>query len=155
MELGALAVYVTTFIDELSRLGASVVSMVSTVVPDNLNERTFKIERMQADGRASGLDLKTRRGGSLNTSGSRRRRSSRSGAGWLEMGLDLVPNRIVSLVSRGDVDHQALAVLSRDNIGAGREVRDLRTRKASGPHINSDPLTAKRACCRTLCERRQ
>lgn len=49
--LGALAVYVT-FIDELSRLGPSVVSMVSTVVPENPAERTFKVVRRPADGRA-------------------------------------------------------------------------------------------------------
>jgi DNA mismatch repair protein MutS len=51
IDLGALAVYVT-FIDELSRLGPSVVSMVSTVVPENPAERTFKVVRRSADGRA-------------------------------------------------------------------------------------------------------
>lgn len=51
VELDALAVYVT-FIDELSRLGPSVVSMVSTVVPDNPAQRTFKVVRQVADGRA-------------------------------------------------------------------------------------------------------
>ncbi len=54
--LGALAVYVT-FIDELSRLGPSVVSMVSTVVPDNPGDRTFKIVRRPADGRAYAIAI--------------------------------------------------------------------------------------------------
>lgn len=39
-----------TFVDELSRLGASTVSMVSTVVPDNPAERTFRVVRRPADG---------------------------------------------------------------------------------------------------------
>ncbi len=51
IELGPLGVYVT-FIDELSRLDPSVVSIVSTVVPENPAERTFKLLRRPADGRA-------------------------------------------------------------------------------------------------------
>lgn len=51
IKLDVLGVYVT-FIDELSRLGPSVVSMVSTVAPDNPAERTFKVVRRPADGRA-------------------------------------------------------------------------------------------------------
>jgi len=39
-----------TFIDELSTLGKQTVSMVSTVVPENPTQRTFKIIRMPADG---------------------------------------------------------------------------------------------------------
>jgi DNA mismatch repair protein MutS len=54
IETDAIAVYVT-FIDELSRLGPSVVSMMSTVRPDNPAERTFKVIRKPADGRAYAL----------------------------------------------------------------------------------------------------
>lgn len=39
-----------TFVDELSRLGPSTVSVVSTVVPDNPAERTFRVVRRPADG---------------------------------------------------------------------------------------------------------
>jgi DNA mismatch repair protein MutS len=41
-----------TFVDELAFLGETVVSMVSTVVPDNPTLRTYKIIRRPADGRA-------------------------------------------------------------------------------------------------------
>jgi len=61
IQVGALAVYVT-FVDELSRLGASVVSMVSTVVPENPAERTFKVVRKPADGRAFALAIAEKHG---------------------------------------------------------------------------------------------
>ena len=51
MALDCLAVCVT-FIDELTTLGPQTVSAISTVVPDNPAERTYKIERRKADGRA-------------------------------------------------------------------------------------------------------
>lgn len=49
VELGPLCVCVT-FVDELSRLGPSTVSMTSTVVPDNPATRTFRVIRRPADG---------------------------------------------------------------------------------------------------------
>jgi DNA mismatch repair protein MutS len=51
IDLDALCVFVT-FVDELSRFGPSMVSMMSTVVPDDPAVRTFKIVRKQADGLA-------------------------------------------------------------------------------------------------------
>lgn len=50
-DAGALCVWVT-FLDELSRLGDATISMVSTVVPETPEKRTFKILRRRADGLA-------------------------------------------------------------------------------------------------------
>jgi len=61
LALGVRAVYVT-FVDELSRLDPAVVSMVSTVEPDDPNQRTFKVVRRPADGRAYAVCLAERHG---------------------------------------------------------------------------------------------
>jgi DNA mismatch repair protein MutS len=50
-ERGCLAVWVT-FVDELSSLNEATVSMVATVAADDPSQRTFKIVRKPADGRA-------------------------------------------------------------------------------------------------------
>lgn len=51
IQLDALCVCVS-FIDEISLLGAQVVSMVSTVQPDDPTQRTFKVIRKPSDGRS-------------------------------------------------------------------------------------------------------
>ena len=51
LDLGCLGVYVT-FVDEIASLSQATVSMVSQVVPENPGQRTFKVVRKPADGRA-------------------------------------------------------------------------------------------------------
>ena len=56
MRLDALSVYVT-FVDELTSLGEQVVSMMSTIAPQNPAERTYQVVRKPADGLAHALAL--------------------------------------------------------------------------------------------------
>jgi DNA mismatch repair protein MutS len=61
LQLDARCVYVT-FVDELASLGDQVVSLMSTIVPDNPVERTFKVVRKPADGLAYALALAEKHG---------------------------------------------------------------------------------------------
>lgn len=59
MALDMFCIWVT-FIDELSALGEQTVSMMSTVARDDPAQRTFKIVRQPADGRAYAVSLAER-----------------------------------------------------------------------------------------------
>jgi len=66
IDLDALCVYVT-FVDELSLLGSTTVSLVSMVNPDRPEERTYKIERRPADGQAHAIAIADKYGLTYHT----------------------------------------------------------------------------------------
>jgi DNA mismatch repair ATPase MutS len=61
IEFDLTCIYVT-FVDELASLDPSVVSMVSTMVPGSSVERTFKVVRLPADGRAYAVAIAEQHG---------------------------------------------------------------------------------------------
>jgi DNA mismatch repair ATPase MutS len=61
IDLDLRGVYVT-FVDELTMLGPSVVSMVGTVTEDDPSVRTYKVVRRPADGIAYAISLAERHG---------------------------------------------------------------------------------------------
>ena len=54
--LNVLCVWVS-FIDELGSFGEPIVSMVSTIVPENPTVRTYKVIRKRADGLAYAMSM--------------------------------------------------------------------------------------------------
>ena len=74
IDRGSLCVCVT-FLDELSRLDEHTVSYVSQVEPGDVTQRTFRVERREADGRAYAVALAHSYG--LDAEGIRRRIDSR------------------------------------------------------------------------------